>query len=148
MILVIGIGNEFRGDDGVGFYIARKLKERKLENVDIIEASGEGTELLTIWENRGKTLIVDAVSSGAIAGTIYRFDIQKEPLPTKLFSSQSTHAFGIAEAIELGKTLNRLPSSLVVYGIEGKTFGFGAELSSEVEKAAEDVIARIIGEIL
>ena len=145
--VVIGIGNDFRGDDGVGRYVARKLKEIMPQKVDILEAAGEATELMGLWENKEKVILIDAVFSGAIPGTIYRYDGKTQPLPASQFESQSTHAFGVVQAIELAKTFNTLPQSLIFYGIEGSSFEMGAEISPKVIEAAENVIKSILEEI-
>jgi hydrogenase maturation protease len=87
-------------------------------------------------------ILIDAVSSGGRPGSIYRFDAHKQPLPSRFFH-YSTHAFGVAEAVELAKTLGQLPQSLIVYGIEGKCFDVGVGLTGEVENAIGDVVIRI-----
>ena len=60
------------------------------------------------------------------------------PLPVDLFGSSSTHALGVAEAIEIARSLGRLPKQVRVYGIEGASFDYGRGLSPEVEKAVEE----------
>ncbi len=145
--LVIGIGNDFRGDDVVGLYIVRKLREMLPGGIEIIEASGEATELMMMWEKRGQVIVVDAISSGGEAGTVFRFDIGKEDLPAAAFENQTTHSFGLAQAIQLGKMMGNLPRELIVYGIEGKSFDLGESLSPQINDAAEDVIRRIMDEI-
>ena len=70
------------------------------------------------------------------------FDVHTQTIPTKFFH-YSTHAFGIAEAIELARALKQLPQDLIVYGIEGKCFEAGIGLSREVEKAVEEVMMRV-----
>jgi hypothetical protein len=49
----------------------------------------------------------------------------------------SRHAFGVREAVELARAMNRLPRSLMIYGIEGRQFSFGAPFSQEVELSIE-----------
>jgi hydrogenase maturation protease len=135
---VIGIGNLYRSDDAVGILIARKLKDIKSDQVNVQEQSGEGTSLMDAWKDYETVWIVDAVSSGEPPGSIHRLDASKQPIPTKFFSC-STHNFGVAEAIELARTLNQLPEQLKLYGIEGKNFQPGEVLSPEVEQAMESV---------
>jgi Ni,Fe-hydrogenase maturation factor len=53
----------------------------------------------------------------------------------------------VAEAVELARALKRLPPRLVVYGIEGRSFSAGVELSAEVEQAAAVVVARVLDEM-
>ena len=66
----------------------------------------------------------------------------------KSFFNYSTHAFSVAEAIELARVLDRLPPGLIVYAVEGKNFGTGASLSAEVERATEKICQKITAEIL
>jgi len=137
-VLVIGVGNDYRSDDGVGLAVVRTLKERALPGILCLESDGDGTTLIDTWSHASRVIIIDAISSGAQPGTIYRFDALTQPLPAS-YSFSSTHAFGVAEAIQLARTLDQLPASLVVYGIEGKNFVAGTELSPEVERAVQEV---------
>jgi hydrogenase maturation protease len=91
-------------------------------------------------------ILIDAVSSGATPGTIHRLDAKAETIPAKFFN-YSTHVFGVAEAIAMATALNQLPAELVVYGIEGKSFAAGVELSAEVACAIDEVVERIKKEI-
>jgi hydrogenase maturation protease len=83
--------------------------------------------------------VIDAVRSGAPPGTIHRLDGD----PPAAMRLGSTHAIGLAEAIELGRALDRLPAHLELYGIEGAHFETGAELSPEVARAVEALCERL-----
>jgi hydrogenase maturation protease len=145
-ILVIGIGNEYRSDDGARLEALRMLKAKGLPDALVVESNGDGTALMEAWKTANRVILIDAVSSGAKPGIIYRFDALTQPVPTGV-SLHSTHAFGVAEAIELARTLHQLPGSLVVYGIEGKDFTAGVTLSQEVEDAVREVVERVTCEI-
>jgi hydrogenase maturation protease len=146
-ILVIGVGNPYRGDDAVGLIVVERLKDQPaLKNVTLLEQSGEGAALMEAWRGADAVILVDAVSSGSVPGTIHRLDVSQRAIPANFFS-YSTHAFGLAEAIELARALNELPPRLVVYGIEGGNFAPGIDLSPEVEPAALAVIGLIEQEI-
>ena len=144
--LVIGVGNRYRSDDAVGIIVARRLKERNLARITVIEATGEGAALIESWKAAEAVIVVDAVHSGATPGTVHRFDTRAERIPSRFFH-YSTHAFGLAEAVELARTLGQLPPLLIVYGVEGKNFAAGEELSAELEKAVLKVVERILNEI-
>jgi len=145
-ILVIGLGNDYRGDDAVGRVVARRLKAIGGDNVRVVEESGEGVALIEAWKGADFVILIDAVHSGGAAGIIHRFDAEVQPIPGRFFH-YSTHAFSVAEAVELARTLNQLPAKLIVYGIEGKTFDSGVGLSLEVEVAAEELLHRVRKEL-
>jgi hydrogenase maturation protease len=145
-IVVIGVGNEYRSDDGVGIVVARRLRERFLTKITVLEESGEGAALIDSWQGATWVMLVDAVRSGAPPGTIHRLDARAAPIPAGLFH-YSTHAFSVAEAIELARSLNQLPPHVIVYGIEGENFAAGVGLSYKVEQAVEAVVERAAEEV-
>ena len=146
-VLVIGVGNACRGDDAVGLVVARRLQEDPLAGVTIVLTAGEGTALLALWQDTDVVLLVDAVQTGARPGTLHRFVVGAQPLPA-VFSRVSTHAFGVAEAIELARSLGQLPPTLVVYGVEGSTFEMGDGLSVIVAAALPQAVAQVRQELL
>ncbi len=141
--MVIGVGNSYRRDDGAGVRVARAVGAAQLPGVSAIEASGEGAALLEAWSGAADVVVIDAVHSGAAPGTVVRFTLPGDEIPTGYFH-YSTHAFSVAEAVALGRELDLLPARLTVIGIEGEDFGSGEGLSAEVEAA----VARVVGELL
>ena len=144
--LIIGLGNEYRRDDAVGLVVARRLREAAPESVRVLEESGEGAGLMESWQGADAVILIDAVHSGAKPGTLHRLDAHAQPIAKKFFRV-STHAFGVAEAVELARALGRLPPRLIVYGVEGKSFEAGVGLSPEVEAAVQAVVERVLGEL-
>jgi hydrogenase maturation protease len=142
LTLVIGVGNEWRRDDAAGLVVARRLRERALPAVRVIEHEGEPLDLLEQWSGADAAIVIDAVNSRAEPGTIHRVDALAAKLPGELFRG-STHALGVAEAVELGRALERLPGRLLVLGIEAKRVDAGAGLSPEVERS----VARLVDEL-
>lgn len=143
--IVLGIGNPQRGDDGVGWQVARLVGQQRLAAVEIGELEGEPASVLACLERVSAAWIVDACHSGDPAGTIYRFDVRQAPLPHA--GAVSTHDMGLAEAIELGRALEQLPARCIVYSVAGHTFEAGSELSPPVTRAVAIVAARIIAEL-
>lgn len=144
--LVIGVGNEYRGDDAVGLIVARRIRDDSSAHISVREESGEGAALMEAWQGIESVILIDAVQAGGAPGTIYRFKAHAEPMPVRFFH-YSTHAFSVAEAIELARKLHQLPAHLIVYGIEGKDFEAGIGLSTEVEQAAQEVARRAVEEL-
>jgi len=138
-IVVIGVGNEYCSDDGAGIAVARRLRVLFPTGVTVLEESGEGAALIETWKGATWVMLVDAARSGAPPGTIHRLDALAAPVPTGFFH-YSTHAFSVAEAVELARFLDQLPAHLIVYGIEGENFSAGVELSSAVKQAVDAVV--------
>ncbi len=145
-VLVIGVGNDYRGDDALGLEAARRLSERRLPGVLVVERSGEGAELMETWKDVPAVVLIDAVSSGVAPGTIHRLEAHAQHVPAKFFH-YSTHAFSVAEAIELARVLNRLPPRMIVCGVEGKNFQAKSGLSEEVQKSLPVLLDRVVEDI-
>jgi len=145
--IFIGVGNPFRGDDGVGIAVLQLIRPKIPSDVKVVEETGDGVELLEVWKDADRVILVDAVQSGAPPGTIHRIDARSEKLP-RWFSHSSTHAFGIAEAIELARTMNELPASVIIYGIVGLDFSAGTALSPEVAQVVPKAAQQVLREIL
>ena len=144
--LIIGCGNTDRGDDAAGLLAARRLREM---GVEAQEQSGEALALIESWEDARRDLsviLIDAVVTGSPPGTITVWDARTAPVAGDYFRC-STHAFGVAGAIELARMLDLLPPSLLIYGIEAARFEIGSEPSPEVLRAVEEVAAGIALEV-
>lgn len=143
-ILVIGIGNEFGSDDAAGLLVIRALEGRLPPGVRLIEHGGEGTGLVETWKDFRHVFIIDAVRSGAAAGTILRREGANEWPEARVASS---HALGLSQALRLAQALGTMPPSLVVYGIEGIRFDPGSTVSNEVARGSTEVADRLADEI-
>ena len=146
ILKVVGIGNEFRGDDAVGLHVARRLREVLPVSVEVVEHQGEPTGLMDYWEGAEAVWLVDAVSSGVKPGTVRRLDVSESVLPAHLFRA-STHHIGLAEVVELARVLRRLPRRVVFYGVEGANFDARQGLTSNVEAATELVVENLRREV-
>jgi hydrogenase maturation protease len=145
-ILVLGLGNPDRGDDGAGRAAARALRPLLPADVEVTETDGEMTDLLGRLEQADAAFVIDACLSGAPAGTLHRFDVAAAPLPENGFSV-SSHGLGLHAAVELARALDQLPGRCVVYAVEGKSFEAGAPLSPAVAAAAAEAAERVRAEI-
>ena len=141
-MLIIGCGNLHRGDDSAGIMVVERLRAL---GIAAEACAGEASELIGAWSGVDDVIVIDAVVTGAAVGSVHVWD-GRHPLEFGK-SSGSTHGFGVAQAIELARVLNCLPSRVRVYGIEGKKFKIGSGVSPEVERATEEVVRRIAGEV-
>jgi hydrogenase maturation protease len=144
-VLVVGIGNPDRGDDGFGPAVARRLRGQLPPAVHIVERTGDVLALIADWEDFADVVIADAVALMTRPGRIHRFDLRQCGLPIG-FAYRSTHGFGVSEAIELARALGQLPRRLVLYVAEGARFEPGSLLSPAVAAAVDEAVGRIVEE--
>lgn len=137
--MVVGLGNEFRRDDAIGLLAARRLRE---QGMAAEEHDGDLSVLIDRWDGADGLVLIDAVSSGAAPGTLHRFDLSASPLPLA-FRNNSTHALGLAEAVELSRALGTLPARVFVLGIEAQDFTAGLGLSPEVYRALPALLIEV-----
>ena len=145
-ILVIGLGNPDCGDDGLGPMVARKLADGDCAGARVMARAGDALALIEDWADCETVLLVDAAAAISRPGSIHRIDLAIEALAPGL-SLSSTHAFGMADAIGLARTLDMLPPHIIVYAVEGASFAPGEPMSAEVAAAADEVTRRIIHEL-
>jgi len=146
-VLVIGIGNELRGDDIAGLEVARRVRDRTRDGIEVCELRDDPTELLDLWLGRDAVVLVDTMRSGASPGTILRLDASHEPLPERQRrGTSSTHAAGLADTIELARALDRLPARVIVYAVEGRRFDTGTDVAGEFEAIIPTLVERVLRE--
>ena len=145
-ILVAAVGNADRGDDGVGPLVAQKLSGRLPGEAKLVVRSGDMMSLIEDWAGFEAVIFVDAAAPKGSPGRIHRINLADEKLPPEL-SFTSSHAFGVAEAIELARVLELAPRRIVVYAIEGACFDTGAPFTPAVLSAAAEVADRIAAEV-
>jgi len=146
-VLVIGVGNPLRGDDGIGPEIIRRLKARANdENVAFMDGGTDGLALIDpIREYDGRVILVDAVDMKLPPGEMRIFGLEDVHIPIKS-DSLSTHGFGIAEMILLMKNLE-WKTNLTIIGIQPLKTGFNDKLSEPIMEKLETFIEIIEGEM-
>lgn len=134
--VVVGIGQLAAGDDGVGLAVARALAARGFETRESADAS----VVLTLLEAERRVVLVDAVVGGGAPGAVIRLAVDALASgPTPL----SSHGIGVAEAIELARTLygDESVARVDIVGVAiarptGAAFGLSPAVAAAVEPAA------------
>jgi len=142
-ILVVGVGNSWRGDDGIGPKIVGWLKENVEGNDYLIES--DLFSLLDIFEKYQHIVIIDAVNMGEQPGVVKSFTPAEVKLGIKT-SASSTHGFGLADIIKLAESL-QLKTSLQIIGIQVGDVAFGNALSSQLQNSWEHIVERVQQEV-
>ncbi|MHC5909065.1 hydrogenase maturation protease [Streptomyces sp. S6] len=150
-VVVIGVGNEFRRDDGVAHAVVARLRERAGEHrlppgTVLATCDGDPARLIGLWEGAALAVVVDAAHAHpGTPGRVHRIALDGNRLAPP--SATSSHGLGLGEAVELARTLDRLPGHLVVYAVEGADGSFGTGLSPAVAAAVPLLAAAVEDEI-
>ncbi len=153
-VIVIGIGQIFRGDDAAGPAVVEAWRRQRLEAlqdplVSVAITPLPGLALLDQISGFEKAILVDAVlgGPGVSPGSLLLLD----PEDLAEFSSEanSSHGWGVAETLKLAETLGRqdMPEEIIIIGIGAAQVELGAGLSPQVADAipaAVEMLGRLV----
>ena len=143
--VIIGLGNQFRSDDGVGWAVADALLGTTDLNVPIYKEQGDIQILLELFGRFSKVYTIESIHSPAPPGTWRRLNGLVECMDE--MPTTSTHGFGLPQAIALARQLHLLPEHLTIYGIVAESFIVNNELSSAVRRTVPIVASEILKEL-
>jgi hydrogenase maturation protease len=139
--VVIGVGNAFRSDDGVGPAVVDLLRDR-LTGPRFVTCDGEPTTLLDAWTGADRAIVIDAVRArGGAVGRVHRFSAEY-PAATRA-GVTAPHAADLGDAVALARVLDRMPRTLLVFGVQVENVHFGLGLSPAVTSAARGLADEI-----
>lgn len=134
-VVVVGIGNRWRGDDGIGCKIARLLQEQGWKAIDA-EMVPENFLGVIARENPARVLLVDAGDFGGVAGEFRIF--AADELGRLNFRGFSTHTLPLNM---LAKLISSLCGARVwLLAVQPESVAAGEELSPVVEAALPQII--------
>jgi hydrogenase maturation protease len=145
--LVLGIGHTIMGDDGVGIYVARMLKDRLRSRIDleVKELGVGGLKLVEEMLGYEEVIIVDSYSStDSDPGRIREFapgQFQDTLHPS------SPHGTNFSTALQLYRQLTpeRIPRKIRIFTIDiHTTQTFREDLSPPIREAASRLAESII----
>jgi hydrogenase maturation protease len=150
-VLLLGIGNEIRGDDGLGLHVARRAAELLpadlAPSVDVDEACTGGFELVDYLRGYERVVIADAIqTAGGEPGAVYRLDAAAFRPTAHLGHSHGVNlagALAVLERLELGA-----PAEVVVVAVEAARLNeFTEEMTPAVAAAVEEAAAAVVAEL-
>lgn len=149
--LILGLGNELYGDDGIGLHVVRILRKKVeakkenfpwLDNVDFEECSLSGLSLLEVIVGYDKLIIIDTIKKATpVTGRIHLLeekDLRDIPGP-------SPHYVSLPQTLDIGKKLGlKVPSKIKIIAVEAKNmYNLGESLSPEMEKVLPSIIKEV-----
>ena len=144
-VVVIGIGNEYRRDDGAGPAVIGQLRGLVPAGIELVITDGEPVRLLEAWTGAVLAVVVDAVcAEPSHPGRIHRFVVDQ---PAGAARPASSHGFGLDDAIGLALALDRMPGRLIVHAIEAADLTQGIGLTPPVAASVRAVATAILDDI-
>lgn len=150
-ILICGIGNRLKKDDGIGPYVIEKLEKRVLPaNVSLLDFGTSGFKTALEIGKYHKVIFVDAIQLDNQPGQVYKTTLSKEDFlesPSLSSFTVSLHESDLEKILTTATLINNYPEEIIVLGCEPEDLSFGLDLSREVEKAVSKIIDLILSEI-
>jgi hydrogenase maturation protease len=151
LIKIIGFGNIFMADDGIGVRVIEELQQQQEfkdnKNIELIDGGTSGIDLVFMLKDADRAIIIDAVDAGQEIAQIVVFSPNEVVgFKKKIFKSYSLHDIDLVEAFELVKSLN-LNVDIKIIGVKPKKIGYSDKLSLEVENNIPEIIAKVKEEI-
>ena len=145
-VVVIGVGNEFRRDDGAGPAVIEQLRNLVPSGVGLVITDGEPTRLIEAWTGAALAVVIDAVRARPPhPGGLHRFVVDRPGVGVA--PTASSHGFGLDDAIALAVALDRMPDRLIVHAVEAADLTQGSGLTPAVAEAVGLVAAAILDDI-
>jgi hydrogenase maturation protease len=146
--VVVGIGNPYRRDDGIGPALADAVEALGLPGVRTATLQATTSDLLHTWAGASLAVVVDAVRcEPSSPGRIHRVDPGAIGPPELSVTPASTHELSLEQAVRLGQLLALEPARLVVFAVEAADLGHGQGFSPAVD-AALPILLRAVAEEL
>jgi hydrogenase maturation protease len=139
-IVVAGLGTEYRRDDGVGPVIAARTVVQVPETRDIGPIV-DPLDLLGRWDGADLAIVIDALCSGSIPGSVRVVDLTAKGAST---STTSTHGINLSGVLRLARVVDQAPARVIVVGIEGTDFGKGTGFSPAVDAAIPEAVGVVV----
>ncbi|MFF4793848.1 hydrogenase maturation protease [Streptomyces sp. NPDC001276] len=140
-VVVIGVGNSLRGDDGVGPAAVEALRGRVPDGTVLAVSDGEPARMLDLWNGADTVVVLEALRAGsARPGELHTLTAAEATGRTA--GTASTHALGLGECLALAEALGQLPPTLVVHAVEVADIELGTGLSEAVRSALPELIDR------
>jgi len=142
-IVVVGIGNLIRADDGFGVHALERLRRdtRVPAGVTLIDGGTYGLELLTYISDSTRLLLLDAIDVGEQPGTLVRMvNEELRGLP----GAASVHQVGLADLLATLPLVSTTPREIVLLGTAPLSTDWGTELTAPVAAALDEVTEEAI----
>ena len=139
-MVILGIGNILQKDDGLGVYAASYLKGNYTfsEEVSIINGGVEGINLLNVFMDNDKILILDSIEIDDTPASIYA--IPSTELAGHGLNSGGAHEIGVLQCLDMLELQGKKIPEATILGIIPAEVTFDIALSDTIIDAFDDYI--------
>jgi hydrogenase maturation protease len=135
-IVIMGIGNWLRSDDGVGVHAAQSLALDPPPGALVVDAGTDALSALSFLEGATHVLLIDAVRGGGEPGAIRRFTEHDLSVPQGV---STAHAVSLLASRRLMPPEAAWPEFLIL-GVEPASMTYGLELTPAVADALPEIV--------
>lgn len=154
-VLVAGVGNTLRVDDGFGVVVARRLQEMTLpEGVNVLETGTSGMTLVQeLMEGYDALIVLDIVDRGRPPGTIMLIEPELRDATLMTHDERhsltgNTHLANPSSVMMMAQSMGNLPPRVLMVACQPyDATGLGMELSPQVTAAVEVAIVEVESEL-
>jgi len=153
-ILIAGVGNPLRGDDGFGVRVAQRLAERPLPaGVRVVETGASGLSLVhELMEGYDACIIADAADRQGPPGSLYLLE-PEWPRPAAASGQPiDPHQVDPSQALLLASAVGVPPTKVYIVGCQpAEIREFTETLTPPVERAVDEavqLVETLLGRIL
>ena len=142
--LILGIGNELLGDEGVGVHAARLLRKENLpKQIKIVEVGTAILDALPDLEQADRVIILDAMKDDQPPGTVYKISLDHCSGASCI---ASMHGFDIFRVMALAG--RSTPPPVMVFGVEPQKIDWSLELSTSVTDSMPFLLDAVRAELI
>ncbi len=147
-VVVLGLGNLLRRDEGLGIRALERLRERYLlpDTVEMVDGGTLGLDLLCYLEEARRLLVLDAALTDGPPGTLLR--VADGDVPAFFGMRTSPHEIALPDLLAVTRLRGTTPDEVVVLGMQPQALELGWELSPEVAAGLDALADAAAAELL
>ncbi|MCW8885277.1 MAG: HyaD/HybD family hydrogenase maturation endopeptidase [Motiliproteus sp.] len=146
-VLVLGVGNILLTDEGIGVRVVEAIEQRyKIPSgIDVVDGGTAGMELLETMSRRDHVIIVDAVNTGAVPGTVV--ELRGDEVPALFRTRISPHQLGISDLLGVLTVTGEMPKQMSLFGAVPFSLETGVDLTEAMQERLETIVTCVVAEL-
>ncbi|MEH6471439.1 MAG: HyaD/HybD family hydrogenase maturation endopeptidase [Halopseudomonas sp.] len=146
-VLVLGVGNILLTDEGIGVRVVEEFERRYQipDGVSVMDGGTAGMELLASIASIDHLILVDAVNTGAEAGTVVC--LVGDEVPALFKTKISPHQLGISDLLGVLTVTGEMPKQLSLFGVVPYCLDTSIELSEQMVPKCDELLALVVSQL-